>query len=83
MHDGAHFMALAWREECMNVIGHNAPRVERVTSTVEMEQRILDHFGEFSVPQGAGPISAVEKLMNSFPPLVILIRAVTTGAGCN
>jgi len=76
-------MAVEWCEEGMNVIGHNAPRVQRVTIAIEMEQRILDHFGEFLIPQSAGTISAVEKLVNSFSPLMILIRASATGAGCN
>ncbi|HEX5702961.1 MAG TPA: hypothetical protein VFX97_07160 [Pyrinomonadaceae bacterium] len=67
----------------MNVIGHNAPRVQRVTIAVKMEQRILDHFGESFITQGAGAISAVEKLVKSLSPLMILLRANATGVGCN
>lgn len=76
-------MAVNWCEEGMNVIGHNTPGVQRVMIAIEMEQRILDHFGEFLIAQGAGAISAVEKLVNSFSPLMILIRAIATGAGRN
>ena len=76
-------MAVVWCEERMNVIGHNAPRMKSVTIAVEMEQRIFDQFGQFFIPKRAGAISAVEKLVNSFPPLMILIRAIATPARCN
>lgn len=74
-------MAVLWCEECMNVIGHNAPCVQRVTIAVEMEQRILDHVGESFIEQGAGALSAVEELVNSFSPLMILIGANATRVG--
>ena len=55
MHDHAHLMAVVWCEKCMDVIRHNAPRMKRVTLTVEMEQRILDHFGEFFIRRAQEP----------------------------
>jgi hypothetical protein len=46
VHDCAHFVSALRCKERVDMIGHHTPRMQRVAIAIEMQQRILDDFGD-------------------------------------
>jgi hypothetical protein len=51
----------------MNVIGHDTPGQEQVSSAVKMEQGILDQFCNFILAKPTRSVSCVEVIFHAAP----------------